>query len=229
MFSTLCQYECGWDASQTLGTLGERPCGRPRIHARIAKGRIKNWIIAHTYDNVITILFGRRELLLLAQRNRTFILKELFTDRFQLLLYSHNLMEQFNLKFIWESTKRNEKDEIMATIFHPSNRDFDIVVAVGEEIIIFFNEFHFHHENFSDEEKVLNEVVNDAIAQIQQILTADQITITKWQKGKNVYRNVLEVEHQGQTEVIGNCNIGFRGLLFFIPTRKTAITTAFHR
>jgi hypothetical protein len=146
-------------------------------------------------------------------------LKELFTTQLQKLLDSLDGTKP-------DTVKRNDGDTLIITISHPSNKRFDIVVTVDEEIIVFFDDFHTHCENYSNDSPV-EEIVQDVIIYLQHLLTADQIIITKLSKGTYNYKNVLEIVTGGNRKVIDCFYVGFAGLLFFLPKRKVSLSTNF--
>lgn len=161
------------------------------------------------------------------QTTKAGVLRELFTTQLLSLIASLNCTRVSLLEVKSEVIKGNRhNDELVITVFHPLDGNYNIVVAISEEIIIFFDDFHNHYDSIPDE-RPLEHVVEGAINQIKTILTTDRITITKLLKGKGIFRRMLEVEHQGHKQVLENYSINFSGLLFFIPTRKVVTTTTF--
>ena len=160
------------------------------------------------------------------QSTKTGVLREIFTTQFRSLMASINDTRLSLLEVKSEVIKGSSHDELVITVFHPFDHNYNVVVAISEEIIIFFGDFHNHYDNIPDE-RPLRLVVEDAIDQIRTILTADRITMIKLLKGKGIFRKMLEVEHQEYKQVLENYSVSFRGLLFFIPTRKVVTTTTF--
>ncbi len=151
-------------------------------------------------------------------------LKDQFISQVQNTIDSLNSSRRFQLQYKLDKDKSNRT---IVTVFHPRNEKYNIDVSVGEEIIVFFDDFHFHHENYTDREKTIEQIVEESISQLKGLLTADQIIVTKFLKRKNVYKISLEIEHDGHREIVEDIFVGFKGFLWFTPTQKKVRTTSF--
>ncbi len=168
-------------------------------------------------------------MLSLAEIQESGHLRAIFAREFQAFVTSLSGLGLSSLQIKTESGSDGGGTEMRVMIAHPEERAFNLTMVVDDqEIVANFSEFHSHYENYSTAEKRPPEkIVEEAMAWIRYLVTADQIVITRLLKGQGVYKKTLEAVHQGNNTVLENIYVGCRGLFFFLPTEKTVVTTSF--
>lgn len=139
-------------------------------------------------------------------------------------------IKEFNKqeRLINANTKMNfHNKEMLITFSHPTNKDYNILVSVKEEIIVFINVFHTHFENYS-EEKIEEELVEGSLNYVKELLTAQEIIITKLSKGGKEYKYKLDIVTKGGTKVcLEDIYVGVSGALLFMPTKEAMSKASF--
>lgn len=114
-------------------------------------------------------------------------------------LYSRYSLDQSDIEI-----KMDGDNVLEVTMPHPVQSEYNIIVFIDEEIIIFFNRFHSHHDNFADE-RSFEEVVESALREIEIILSSKhQITI--FSKGQKIYKETWQIiSPTGEREIMQRC------------------------
>lgn len=121
----------------------------------------------------------------------------------------------------------NNEKELEITLHNHVSDDYNILIYIKDEIVVFFNVFHTHFENYS-EEKSEKELIEESIECIKEFLTAKEIIITKFYKGKREFKSKLDIINKnGDRLPSAVASIGFGGLLFFIKTKEIILKTTF--
>lgn len=146
-----------------------------------------------------------------------------FEDYMSSLYRNFPMLNNIDIEFNFDSLS----DEVEITICNPKNEDYNIFISISNEIIVFFNHFHMHFENYSND-KEIPALVEEALIMIGLLITAKEIIITILVKGKSEYKRKLDVTRQdGSKQTIENYYVGFNFLLFFIPTKEISISVTF--
>jgi hypothetical protein len=122
----------------------------------------------------------------------------------------------------------DELQQFVVTIRNPKSSEYDISIYIDVEIIIFFNSFHMHHDNFGfEKEKSLNKVAKEALDDLKLLLTS-KMRVTSYYRNNKKFRATLDIlNSSGNWERIYNWAYAWKLLLFFIPTTKITEEVSF--
>jgi len=150
-------------------------------------------------------------------------LQKLFFEEFNKCVLNQDVFKETDLKIHFDDIDK----QLEITLQHPVSEDYNIWISIKKEIIVFFNIFHNHFDNYS-EEKTKKELVEGSINYIKELLTAQEIIITKLYKGKREFRYRLDIMIKNSAKVtLENYYVGFSGVIFFLPTKTITLKTSF--
>lgn len=145
-----------------------------------------------------------------------------FQDLFlKLLITVDKNVDQYEISY--------NDDLLWISKHHPTNSSFDISLSISDnEIILFFNEYHEHYENYSDPKKLQEDVAIEAIEALNLLIDSSKIEIVRLFKGSRVFRYILNVtDNDGVEQTFQDLIVGWWGFAFFIPTTQKKVITSF--